>query len=616
MSAQLRPAFHHKTLLSLPPEKTAAGAIDLGTILYDQEKWPFGITQTEMLQNTAILGRSGAGKTNVAFHILKQLVDRKVPFLFLDWKWTVRHLAPHLDGRVDLYTPGRSLLQFPFNPFVVPPGTKSHVYVNHVMDVMTDAFALGEGSRSVLRSALAGLYKQGNLSPTAREVIAEVERTPISGRAAGWKATALRALEALDFADLSSDDRITQEQLASRLLERSTVIELDGLAQESKKFLVPLLCLWLYYVRLQSPQREKLKLVIFIEEAHHVLYRKSQGTKESVLEMLLRQCRELGIAMIVLDQHAHLLSPAVLGNTHTTLCLNQKDPTDINKAAAMCLVDNEEKGCFSTLPVGHAIVKLQDRWPRPFLVRFPLVDIKKGMVSDDMLVRYFAEIRPEESGSGRNTSERPEFLQVPRVPLFDYPLNDSAFAFLEDVLRFPDGGVKVRYRRLGFSTGNANRLKQRLIRQGWLTEQAVPIGRTRKNLLRLTPKARQALSAEGHIPERASLVHEYWKRFYADRLSERGYRVQLEAPRESGAVDVLAEKDGRTLAVEIETGKSDILRNVRQNLLSGFDRVLIVATDRQAHGKVERELARSGLLGLGKVSISLQHNGLAECLAE
>ena len=64
------------------------------------------------------------------------------------------------------------------------------------------------------------------------------------------------------------------------------------------------------------------------------------------------------------------------------------------------------------------------------------------------------------------------------------------------------------------------------------------------------------------------------------------------------------------------TGKSDILRNVRQNLLSGFDRILIVATDRQAHGKVERELARCGLLGLDKISISLQHNGLAECLAE
>jgi len=50
--------------------------------------------------------------------------------------------------------------------------------------------------------------------------------------------------------------------------------------------------------------------------------------------MLFRQCRELGIGIIVLDQHPHLLSAAALGNTYTTICLNQKDPNDINKALA------------------------------------------------------------------------------------------------------------------------------------------------------------------------------------------------------------------------------------------------------------------------------------------
>lgn len=42
---------------------------------------------------------------------------------------------------------------------------------------------------------------------------------------------------------------------------------------------------------------------------------------------------------------------------------------------------------------------------------------------------------------------------------------------------------------------------------------------------------------------------------------------------------MLAVKDGKRVAIEIETGKSDILQNVRQNLLSGFERTLIVATD-------------------------------------
>ena len=68
-----------------------------------------------------------------------------------------------------------------------------------------------------------------------------------------------------------------------------------------------------YYVRLHSTDREKLKLVIFIEEAHHVLHKRDRTARESVLEMLFRQCRELGIGIIVLDQHPHLLSAAALG---------------------------------------------------------------------------------------------------------------------------------------------------------------------------------------------------------------------------------------------------------------------------------------------------------------
>ena len=54
----------------------------------------------------------------------------------------------------------------------------------------------------------------------------------------GWKITAMRALESLDFADISGTDRILQEQLATNLLGENTVIELDALSQGSKKFLI------------------------------------------------------------------------------------------------------------------------------------------------------------------------------------------------------------------------------------------------------------------------------------------------------------------------------------------------------------------------------------------
>lgn len=597
--------FHDEILLSLPPEKKAKGSISLGTIVYGQEKWPLGLTYGELIQNTAILGRSGAGKTNVTFHILRQLADKNIPFLFLDWKRTVRHLIPGFSGKMNVYTPGRSLSQFPFNPFVVPPGVENSVYVNQVVDVMSQAFTLGDGSRSILRKAIMTVYDKGNLSPTVPEIISQLDTVPDTGRLGGWKITAMRALETLEFADISSKDRISQEQLAEEMLRGQTVVELDALAQESKKFLIPLLCLWLYHVRLGSREREELKLVIFVEEAHHVLHRRAQTAHETILEMLFRQCRELGIGIVVIDQHPHLLSSAALGNTYTSIFLNQKDPADINKAAAVCLLDADERKYFSMLAVGQAILKLQDRWTRPVHVKFPLVPVNKGSVTDAMLSRYSAVNRAVRTGSGRKISVPTDFGRVPRIPQLDVALNDDALRLLLDVFTHPQDGVKRRYGRLGLSSGTGNRLKRSLLNRGWLESQTVELDQTRKTCLRLTQQAREMLDLKTGQLRHGSIVHEYWKQYWMQRFKEQGYHVRLEAPRRPGRIDISAEKDGRRTAVEIETGKSDFLRNVRQDLAARYDKVIVVATDKSAFEKIERQLAKAHLQIPGRVVVIL-----------
>ncbi len=596
--------YQSKILLSLPSAQKARGPINLGTILYDQEKWPLGITTSEFTQNMAILGRSGAGKTNVTFHIVRQLIDRRIPFVFMDWKRTVRHLIPQLGHKINVYTPGRSISKFPFNPFLVPPGIEANIYINQLVDILSHAFTLGDGARSILRKAINTLYQKGNSCPLVSDIIREIENVPDTGRRGSWKISALRAMESLDFADISSKNRISQQQLAEKLLHGNTVIELDALAHEGKKFLIPILCLWLYYVRLQSADREKLRLVIFIEEAHHVLYKRPHASNETVLEMLFRQCRELGIGIVVIDQQPHLLSSAALGNTYTSVFLNQKDPADIQKAAGICLMDPDDKKYFSMLPVGQGIVKLQDRWTQPIHVQFPWVNVNKGSVTDAMLARYSAV---QKTDSGRKMSKLPGFKQVPRFPLYDIPLNDWAFQLIEDVLAHPDDGVKIRYKRLGLGAGTGNRAKELLLEQGWLESQVVDIGRTRKVLLSLTPKAREILGFHATRPEYGSIIHEYWKRYYGQRFQEQGYRVEYEVPRKSsGRTDIVATKGGKKTAVEIETGKSDFVKNVKQDLLAGFDQIRVVATDKKALEKLEKGLAKEGLLGVGRIEVVLQ----------
>ena len=85
--------------------------------------------------------------------------------------------------------------------------------------------------------------------------------------------------------------------------------------------------------------------------------------------------------------------------------------------------------------------------------------------------------------------------------------------------------------------------------------------------------------------------------------------MTLEAPRMGGRVDVLAvgsaeivERAGESVAIEIETRKSDAVGNVKQDLLMGW-KVMVVATGEPALKKVERELGRAGLMIPGRVRI-------------
>ena len=69
---------------------------------------------------------------------------------------------------------------------------------------------------------------------------------------------------------------------------------------------------------------------------------------------------------------------------------------------------------------------------------------------------------------------------------------------------------------------------------------------------------------------------------------------------------MLATKNTDSIAVEIETGKSDVVWNVKQNVLTGFYKVLVVATDDKALEKVERQLAKAGLIIPKRVEVVLR----------
>ena len=82
---------------------------------------------------------------------------------------------------------------------------------------------------------------------------------------------------------------------------------------------------------------------------------------------------------------------------------------------------------------------------------------------------------------------------------------------------------------------------------------------------------------------------------WGEQFENQGYEMTLEHPVPGdGNIDLLAERPGERVAIEIETGKSDIKENLVKLRSAGFDRVVFVATSPAAVSACHRALEAAG----------------------
>ena len=154
--------------------------------------------------------------------------------------------------------------------------------------------------------------------------------------------------------------------------------------------------------------------------------------------------------------------------------------------------------------------------------------------------------------------------------------------FLADVAGRPLSTTVARYQRLHLSRRRGNAIRQRLAKAGII--QAVPII-TRAGqvvLYQLTDFGR-TICASQHIDagakSRESLEHRYWVNKTADFFGKKGFDVTREhVIKGNGAIDLLAERPGERVGIEVETGKSDIKANIKNLHKAEFDRIIVIAT--------------------------------------
>lgn len=381
---------YQKSIRLPPPEKEKLkGEYRIGEVIYpDKHYSEFGLRENECIKHVLIVGMTGTGKTNLSFQLLKELARKRKPFLVFDWKRSYRDLKqlPEFE-KLRIIRLGDKNESFKFNPLIPPDGVNPKHWMTMLIDILKHAFFVGHGVEYFLRKGIDqlydsfGIYKGKKEYPTFHDLQKIMKKEFVRGRELLWMSAVKRVLACLTFSGLLGDLINTRKQGGSeKLFKENVVIEMDNLANVEKVFFIESFLLWLYEFRKLEGKREKFKHAIILEEAHHILSgaKEIKYGEETIIEIIIRMVREYGQSIVVIDQEPGKLSRSIIANTNCKICFNLGNGFDIGVIARSMSLEKDEEKNIDKLKVGHAIVKMKERFNEPIHIKIPLIKINKG----------------------------------------------------------------------------------------------------------------------------------------------------------------------------------------------------------------------------------------------
>ena len=114
----------------------------------------------------------------------------------------------------------------------------------------------------------------------------------------------------------------------------------------------------------------------------------------------------------------------------------------------------------------------------------------------------------------------------------------------------------------------------------------------------VTQKGKMVLRDLGHDFKNTSegIAHRYWKNRISRFYENQGFDVRVEEYYVNGRPDIIVIKDGTKAAIEIQTGQSNFLKNIKQGIDAGFDEIVCIATTRFVEDKIKSELRLKKIL--------------------
>ena len=567
------PGLRTEQILLPPPDKPSlAGDYPIGEALFaNKSLGHFGVREPEWIRHCGIFGKTGSGKTTLATSILREILKRQKPFLIFDYKRNYRDTLNHPDFQnqdILIFTVGRqNTTPFYFNPKQGPPGVEEHVWIKHLSQIIEKVYLLGPGANDVFMEAAD--------EDTFKEMQERVLKQRKRARELLWWASVKRTLNAINYPGLGEMVNHPNPYPIEELLAKKVILELDGLSGSDQAFVIGSLLLWIYHYRMRQPEREVLKHFIIIEEAHHLFLKKN--IEEDIADTIMREIRELGEAVILIDQHPSKISTSALGNLSTKFVLNLSLNQDVSAVANAMLLDKDQRRYLSMLTPGQCICRT-DRLSQPLLLSIPNFPLKKGSVGDEDLKRHMEKYLKELETENPAWPQRSNVQGIQKTET----LSPLGRIVLEHIAQKPLLGVVKRLKELGLRVSDGYKVIEELETHHLIS----PVTIDGNRLYKLTQKGDDLLGKKDAQPGRGGLEHKY----FVEKIKEHYLKNDGFTFLEKDDIDLVVETSDKKLAIQVETGKSDIQASLTKLGTYNADLKYVVATNRETEIRTKEML--------------------------
>lgn len=584
-------------LLPPPDAHLSLGELSLGTIKYLGKNFhEFKLNKSELTRHAGIFGSTGTGKTTIARHIIRELHRSGVPVMIFDWEKSYRTLLKEIPD-IKVFTVGRDTAPFRFNFFRMPPGIATTEYVKEIIEVFSKAYVGGVGSDTILKRIFDQAYRENRL-PTLLECqrIIEFESNPkkMRGRTMLWKESAGRMLEFLLYGATGEMFNTSSKIPFEELFSGPVLFELGGLANTNdKRFFVEILTLWYWlYKEHEGIEDERLKHVVIFEEFHNIV---SQAGKDDFINKAFRQLRKYGTGLIAMDQTPSEIPNSIFENMGTKISFSLDHAANVRAVVNAMFMERDQVQFFGLLGKGEAIVRVKERYPYPFLIKAPYTGPAPEVTDEEIseaMIEYSVPSEPRappiEMRSPLRTSPLNEYVPPPQAQIL-----------LENIALHPFLSISERYKNLGLSARQGNRFKLNLQDHGFVN----PVQVDRMIMLELTDTAKSYLSNKGFkipVQARGGLEHN----FALHQLKEHFKGKEGFPFIEKEDIDLVVEHYNTTTLIQVETGKSNISKNIETIISRNADRRIMIATNQDAEIKIRSAIQSCKLPGKEKIEIS------------